>query len=591
MLSEENCTASNEVELPIDPGRVCFGLSRIGYTPASALCDITDNSVQAEATHIKILTIKNREDLSDTRKNNVKEYLVIDDGKGMNDEGIKEALKLGASEQNYEQNSLSKFGLGLKSAAFSQGEELHLISSDGSGFNKYVVSLTKIRERGVYFATQVPLTETDQELIKNYLPSKKGTIVRITEIRMNNHPSVKMTVDELSKKLGVIYYYFMEDKGLEISINDQVITPFDVLCVEEADKNGNLDENEWDGKTVRWIEKPKDITLDTEFDVKARIEITQLPYPPIFELEEVGKQKRIREQYGIESGNYGFYVYRNKRLISWAESFGGIIPQDQDLYAFRGRILIDESADDSFNIDVKKSAINLSDEARNEISDRADEYKRKSRKAWRHANSLRKQILGLDPNSTSNIIAADFDPPDFLPGESLPTEQIERERNQRKKEIEDEMQSKLRQAALQDKSESEGRLVTEDELEETDIEATLKGESNPEASKIYRVESVEDNALWEPYYDSDKYCVRINKVHRFARLIFEDNSNNTDLQVILELLLLQLSTAEVYLQKNNTKYPREEIRRLISEYRRVTSEYLATMCRDLEGKLPPLGEL
>jgi hypothetical protein len=137
-----------EIELGFDPGRVCFGLSRIGYTPASAICDILDNSVREEANTVRVVIVKEREDLSDSRKNNVKEYLIIDDGNGMDQEGMKNALKLGSSDENYEANSLSKFGLGLKSAAFSQGDELHLISSKGDDpFKKYVVSLPEIQER------------------------------------------------------------------------------------------------------------------------------------------------------------------------------------------------------------------------------------------------------------------------------------------------------------------------------------------------------------------------------------------------------------------------------------------------------------
>ncbi len=589
-MTEQNKNSLVDVDLAIDASRVCFGLSRIGYTPASALCDIIDNSVQAGARIINILIRKNRDDLGDNRKNNVKEYIVVDDGKGMSNEGIQNSLKLGASADNYEYNSLSKFGLGLKSAAFSQGEELQVISSTGEGFNKYIISLPAIADKQKYFASRLDLDEFDQELIHKYLSSKQGTIIRVTQIRMINHPSVKNTIEELKTKVGTIYYYFMKD-GLDIKIDDESIEPFDVLCVEEANSNGNLDENEWDGKTVKWIEKEKEITLDADANVKAKIEITQLPYPPLFELEKPGEQKKIRDKYKIDAGNYGFYVYRNKRLISWAESFNGIIPPDQELYAFRGRILIDESADDSFNIDVKKSTITLSDEALNEISDRSDEYKRKSRKAWRRANSLRKQMLGRDPNSTSNSIASEFEPPDFLPGEQLPTVQIENEKNKREKEIETEMLSRIRRIAARDKGESEGRKITEDELEKSDLEIALKGKSNPEASKIYRVESVEDNALWEPYYDTDHGgCVRINKGHRFARLVFEDNIDNTDLQVIFDLLLLQLATAETYIQKSITSSPRSEIEKLTSEYRRITSEYLAALCRNREGKLPPIRE-
>lgn len=593
-MSEPENTVMFDVDLGIDPGRVLFGLSRIGYNPPSALCDIIDNSVRFGAKNIKILIVKQREEVNDSRKNNVKEYLVIDDGKGMDDEGLKEALKLGSTEENYESNSLSKFGLGLKSAAFSQGDDLHLISSSGESqpFKKYVVSLSAIKQRQKYFATQISLSDEDKELISQYLPDGKGTIVRIANVRLVNHPSVKKTIEELTKKVGVIYYYFMQEDKLHISINEEEITLFDVLFVDEANQNGNLNENDWDGKSVRWIEKPKPIVLDAEANVKAKIEVTQLPYPPIFELDKPGEQRSIREIYNIEAGNYGYYVYRNKRLISWAESFGGIIPQDQELYSFRGRILIDESADDSFNIDVKKSTITLSDEASNEISDRSDEYKRKSRKAWKHAKTLAKQRINQNPNSTSNSIVANFEPPDILPGEPIPTEQIERERSKREKELAEEMQSKLLQTAVQLKSDAENRQVSETEIEEADLEVALKGDANPEATKIYRVTLVEDNALWEPYYDPDHgACVRINKGHRFARLVFDDNSENIDLQVMFELFLLQMAASELRAQKSNLSSSTEQIRKQWAEYRRVTSEYLADMCRQLEGKLPPLGDL
>ncbi len=586
-----------EIDLELDPGRICFGLSRIGYTPATATCDILDNSIRANALNINIHIRKEREELNDSRKNNIKEYLVIDDGKGMSETEMVDALKLGSSDQTYEANSLSKFGLGLKSAVFSQGEELHLISSPGShcSFKKYVVSLPEIQRQGRYFAKSIALSEEDQELIDRYLSSGKGTIVRVAKVRMINHPSVKKTTEELIGKIGVIYYYFMKGDGIKISINDQVINPFDVLFTDEANSNGNLDENSWDGKTVRWIEKSKEITLDikedTEESVKATIEITQLPYPPIFDLEERGKRKQVAEKYKISAGNYGYYVYRNKRLISWAESFDGIIPQDQNFYAFRGRILVDESADDSFNIDVKKSTLTLSDEAHREISDRSDEYKRKSKRAWLRGNFLKKEFEGQDPNLTANEIVAEFEPLENLPGEPIATPAIEREKAKRGKEVEEEMQTKLRQTAVLQKSESEGREVDDNEINAEDLDVALREDTNPAANKIYKVSNVEDNVLWEPYYDTDRGgCVRINKLHRFARLVFEENSENTDLQIMLQLLLLQMADAEVYAQRNITSLERQQVGKVISEYRRIVSEYLAAMCRTLDGKLPPLDK-
>jgi NACalpha-BTF3-like transcription factor len=591
MNSNALSVSAKAVDLNIDPARLILGLSRTGYTPVSALCELIDNAITARTQNIKILIVKRQEHFLDTRKNNVKEYFVIDDGQGMDEEGLRDALMLGSSRRDRKSHSLEKFGLGLKSAAFSQGEELHLISSPGNAnFKKYVVSLPEIQKRKQYFASEVELSQEDEELIDRYLPNGQGTIVRVGEVRSINHPSIKKTVEKLKEKIGVIYYYFIKENNLTISIGDEAIEPFDVLFSQEANRNGNLDERSWDGRTVRWIEKPKEIVLDATANVKATIEVTQLPHPPVCEIDGLGTRKEIRERYRIGAGNYGYYVYRNKRLISWAEPFGGIIPQDQDFYAFRGRVLINESADESFNIDVKKSTITLSDEAWNEISDRSDEYKRKSKKAWQRANSLVRQRLGKDPNSTANEIISDFEPPEILPGEPISTETEELERTTRENQISQEMQSKMRKAAAEIKSEEEGEKVSENEIKQEDIEIVIKGDANPSAQKIFRVSAVEDNALWEPYYDTDRGgCVRINKFHRFARLVFEDNSENTDLQVLFELFLLEMSEAEVYLQKS-TDLSREDIAKITAEYRRITSEYLAAMCRKLEGKLPPLSD-
>lgn len=583
------------VELEIDPGRLVFGLSRIGYTPAAAISDIIDNSVTANANKVTVLIIKEDPNIRNTKENNVKEYIVIDDGNGMNEKQIKEALKLGSTDEHYDPETLSKFGLGLKSAAFSQGNELQIISSPGGGepFIKFVLSLSDIGVR--YYAKKVVLSQNDIELISQHLPSRKGTIVRISDVKKSNHPSVKNTLDELVDKLGVVYYYFLKE-GLEIEIlHDEKIriAPVDVLYVEEADTNGKLNEYEWDGKKVKWIERPTKITLDSDNKVEGIIEVTQLPYPPLFELDERGGAAKARENYRIEAGNYGYYVYRNKRLIAWAEGFktknGTIIPQDQSYYAFRGRILIDDSADDAFNIDVKKSSIVLSNEAWLALDDISLEYKSKSKKAWGRAKQLAKEKRGQDPNLTANSIVKEFEPPQSLPGESLtPKDEVERKENE--EQVNFEMREKMRKRAASKKSEEEGRTVSVEEINEEEIDQVLRENANPSATKIFRVQTIEDNILWEPYYDTDHgTCVRINKGHRFAKLLFEENSSNVDLQVLLELYLLQMAEAEIYALKVDAQ-SRTQVSRTLNEYRRYASEFLAAMCRTLEGKLPPLKD-
>lgn len=575
-----------KVSLDMNPNRICYGLSRIGYTPDSAVCDIADNAVVAGAKNIYIEFQKINENASDRRSNNVKEYLIIDDGKGMTFEEIRNALTLGSNGEGYRNGTLSKFGLGLKSAAFAQGDRLEVVSGIGVGeFRKLVVDLTKITDE--YFAIEEQLSKTDKVLIEKYMPQAHGTIIRISKVHQNNHPSIRKTKNILEKRLGVIYYYFLKE-GLRIFLDETLIRPYDVLFTEEAEQNGNLDEADWDGKTVKWISKKSTYTVDTESGVTCEIEVTQLPYPPIFELDGEDKAS-VRDKYNISAGNYGYYVYRNKRLISWAQGLNGIIPQAQDYYSFRGRILIESDADDCFNIDVKKANIALSDEAYQAIEDITEAFKKKSKGAWKHANSLVKRRNGITPNQLANDIAANVEEIDDLPADMNTTKQEEQEKRERKKRLSDEFKRQIHDETKKRIRNRTGKCPDESEITKEAVEETLHG-NNRKSYQIFPIESLDDNLLWAPYYDADnKGCVRINQSHRFARLIYEDNSENTDLQILMELLFWQMANAEVYIRTHSLNLDSDTIELVVTEYRRVVSELLANLCRNKEVALPPFA--
>ncbi len=561
--------------LEMDAGRICDGLSRIGYTPPAALTDIMDNAVNADAKRVVIKIVRENEVHGDNRKDNVKEYLLVDDGQGMNEDGIKNALKLGSSEADYKANSLSKFGLGLKSASFSQGETLEIVSSDGSGpFCKYRVSLPEVRLRGEYGADTVPLSSEDQALIAEYLPEEHGTLVRIADIRKGNHPSIKSTLEEMQQRVGIIYYYFMRD-GLAVEIDGHTIVPLDALFTAEAEANGNLDENDWNGREARWIQRPQEVTLDPARSVEATIEVTQLPHPPSFTKDGQAARSAVNDKYRIEAGNYGFYVYRNKRLLSWAERFSGvgkpIIAFDNDYYSFRGRLLLGQDADDIINIDVKKSQIMLSDDAYKALDDLAAKYRRKSKRAWNFAAHAEEERKKADSAGTSNALVEQAQVTDDLPG-GPDTEEGLLVVKQREQEI---------------ISEQDKRFVAEAAQRHQTQQEVVGGQKAAATDKIFHVDRVEDHALYEPYYDAAKgNCVRINNTHRFAQAIYEDNRKNGNLQILFDFILLYLATSEVHVEKNMAKYDRKTVEAVLKEHRRVASELLATLCRNLGDALP-----
>ena len=572
------------IPISINAARICDGLSRIGYTPASAICDIIDNAVRASATLITVRIVRRRE-ASDARVNNVREYLVIDNGRGMTDAGIQAALALGSSADDYGENSLSKFGLGMKSASFSQGEVLEVISSPGGRpFSKYAVSLAEIRRRNAYGAESLELTNEDRELVAKHLPTGNGTIIRVGEVRQLNHPNVRSTLDELRMRIGAIYYYYMRDGSLRIDLDGKESNPFDVLFAQEADMNGNLDETSWDGRSTRWIERPSEVVVDANHNIKVRIEVTQLPHPPTFDLEGPGRQSEVRKHYNISAKQYGYYVYRNRRLLGWADGFDGLIPQDQDYYGFRGRIHLDDTADDVFNIDVKKSHIVLSEEARRALEDVSDEYRRKSRRAWQQAGAEIRRITGEEGLSRANTIATEVEEPDELPG-AADSEKAFEEAERRQRELLEEQQARVRDLVAQESGTMPGSPRVEPTQEEVDRVVT-GGAAGP-SDKIFLVTSTIDNVLWEPYYDAEKKtCVRINRTGRFARLLYEDNRGNGAMHVIFGLFLLQLASAEAYVVRRFGTYEKEAIEAIIGEYRRVSGDLLAQLCRDVGEKLP-----
>lgn len=557
------------VELKINPRRVCFGLSRIGYTPPSAICDIVDNAITAKATIIDISIVKENDYYNDNRINNVKEYIIRDNGVGMNESEILNALQLGASDLNYDENTLSKFGLGLKSAAFSQGNIIEVISLKSEEVNKYILDMNVISDK--YVCKKSKATEEERQYLNEY---KSGTIIKIKDIHKNNHPSIKDTISKLKEKLGVIYYYFLKDGLVKLFLEGEEIEPIDILFTDKA--QNKLDEQIWSGKEVSWIYEPKEFILEKNSTNKVTLEVTQLPYPPIFEIDgDVENKSQIRDIYRIDSKNYGVYVYRNKRLISWAENFDGLIPRAQNLYAFRARLNIDSNSDDMFNIDVKKSNIILSEEARESLDDILDDLKRKSRKAWDRMTKIYNERRGEDSNKAAIDIVKGM-PRDIDPLENRldrPTKQFEDEKVKREKEIE------------MENSENDPK---NDKNEEDRSEDTHKNDESKK--KIKHVDFIEDNMLFEHYYDaSENHCIKINKNHRFSKLLYGDNSDNKDMQIMFELFYFNMMLAERSTQVNMQDYERETIKVILDKYREALSILLTNMCRDV-NKLPPNKE-
>ena len=94
----------------------------IGYSLNTAVADIIDNSISAEATTIDI-HVKNEEgEIS---------LAIIDDGTGLEEDELVSAMRLGSKNplEERSESDLGRFGLGMKTASFSQCKKLTVVSS------------------------------------------------------------------------------------------------------------------------------------------------------------------------------------------------------------------------------------------------------------------------------------------------------------------------------------------------------------------------------------------------------------------------------------------------------------------------------
>lgn len=391
------------------PARVIAALGKIGYQPVSTLLDLVDNSVSAGAAHVTIDVLTRREEREGRgrRRTFVSGFRITDDGSGMSQERLEDALALGSSDAYYPEGTLSKFGMGLKSASASLGRRLTIVSREIGDIQAHTAILDHDlidRERRYVYVLR---DSTDEEVARldQVAGGRSGTLVEIDRIHEETMISPAEITEGLRRRAGVVYFFPLSEPPtpLELRIDGDSISATDPMCLDRvsAGADGDLDEFEWDGQEVRWIQRPQKIQLKADGSITATVTMTQLPHPPSVAYHTGQSRAQVRDLYMIGAGNYGFYIYRNGRLISWADSLG-MVSQDQDHYGFRGRLEITSDADEVLNLDVTKSRIHLSEIAREQLTPLVLEGLKKSRSAWNGAKRRLESQSSVTTHSSIN---------------------------------------------------------------------------------------------------------------------------------------------------------------------------------------------
>lgn len=127
-------------ELTPRPSALSASLRDLGYSVETAVADIIDNSITAKASQVDIFCVETDGELS---------LAILDNGTGMDKEKLLEAMRPGTfgPDAPREETDLGRYGLGLKTASFSQCRRLTVVSAQ-NGKRSWLLEMKDERQDG-----------------------------------------------------------------------------------------------------------------------------------------------------------------------------------------------------------------------------------------------------------------------------------------------------------------------------------------------------------------------------------------------------------------------------------------------------------
>jgi hypothetical protein len=373
MNTSNRNTGNNGVELPPNPARLVQILASVGHTMPSAVADLVDNSISADATKIEITF--GRPDGGHGR------WLTIaDNGHGMSRGQLEEAMRIGSGSE-YDENALGKYGYGLKGASWSQAKVFTVVTKAAS---KSTYHLTWDADDMVgWVAKSDPLASWEQHAtaIKGH-----GTVVLWKNMRPPQSMPTARGLDPhsaeimlLERHLALVFHRFLEGraagrKPVAISINGKPIEPNNPV--------GHPLASAYDLKTIRIPTETKDGKVQVQaYLLPSENEITS--HHKAEGPEAVNRALDLIGLHGKRNETQGLFIYRHDRLIKWGGWHQMWETNDEKTKLARVVVNFGRDLDDSFKINISKQIVQLPQQLQAEIKKIADVARRDSQKKYR----------------------------------------------------------------------------------------------------------------------------------------------------------------------------------------------------------------
>lgn len=333
-------------EVPPNADTMVASIRAIGYNLPMAIADIIDNCISAKAKNIWI----------DFDWADGDPYVrVKDNGKGMTEDVLREAMRLCGKGPNEtrEPEDLGRFGLGLKTASFSQCRLLTVSTKVKGGTTSTRCWDLDLIEKTKKWQLRLHPPENAEPMLKDLDDMENGTVVLWQQLDrvIDKHDDMSgletvfnTKFIDVAKHIEMVFHRYMSGATkLNISIGRTPLKPWDPYLISN--------------------QFTQELSTEKYEDGSVKI----IPYV----LPHVSKRTKTENDIGAGpkgwNAQQGFYIYRNHRMIV----SGGYLDfnlKPEEHYKL-GRIMVDlkNDMDIDWRLDVRKAVAIPPDRLRAEL--------------------------------------------------------------------------------------------------------------------------------------------------------------------------------------------------------------------------------
>lgn len=352
---------------PPKAGAMIESLRGLGYSTATALADIIDNSITAGADRVDVQFSWNGQNST---------VAILDNGNGMNENELDMAMRLGERNPREERAShdLGRFGLGLKTASFSQCRR-HTVASIKAGLTSCLywdLDVLAANDDDGWYLMEGPAEGTEVYLDR-LIDQSHGTLVlwerldRIVTAGFTEQDFLDL-VDRVERHLAMVFHRFLcgPHPILNLFLNGQPVKAWDPFLASHSAT--------WSSPVER---------INTESGI-VEIQCYVLPHKDRLD----GDERELAEGLDGWTAQQGFYVYRNERLLvagSWLGLGRGRSWTKEEAHRLaRIRLDIPNTADAEWKIDIRKSTARPPVSIRERLIRLAEDTRARARRVFAH---------------------------------------------------------------------------------------------------------------------------------------------------------------------------------------------------------------